>query len=418
MPFRRPVSYFANRFHDKQEEAWLGYYAGLDLVLDHGRRSGKSELVSEIFIEDIETHGRDCLYIALTQDQARDIMWGKFEQRLDGRRGWRSNASRLEWRHIASGAKISLKGSDIGKHRLRGGAKRLIALDEFAFFKDHSMVKDVLIPMIADFNGQMIYTSTPKGKNHFYHLKQKAIANPQRYFTNHATVFDNPFVSEEGRNKLLEEYTGIDDPLYRQEVLGEYIDYQGLVFALPVNTYTEERWWHADLEHSFVWRGLDHGYSPDPTACVWVAYNKRKGYYQCFSEYERAELLIANHSSAINSLEPFKVLDTYADHDTQCNAEYKAVGLDVSNAIKHDRESKLLYLVNQLRIGRLKISKNCTQLLKQMSTYEWDQDGDDHLIDALRYAITSIVLPQDQIFEDIPQYKTKSYDGYSQDFGD
>ncbi len=187
---------------------------------------------------------------------------------------------------------------------------------------------------------------------------------------------------------------------------------------MPVGTYTEERWWHADLEHSFVWRGLDHGYSPDPTACVWVAYNKRKGYYQCFSEYERAELLIANHSSAINSLEPFKVLDTYADHDTQCNAEYKAVGLDVSNAIKHDRESKLLYLVNQLRIGRLKISKNCTQLLKQMSTYEWDQDGDDHLIDALRYAMTSIVLPESKTFEDIPQYKTKSYDGYSQDFGD
>ena len=112
------------------------------------------------------------------------------------------------------------------------------------------------------------------------------------------------------------------------------------------------------------------------------------------------------------------MIDTYADHDTQCNAEYEAVGLNVTNAQKHDKESKLLYLVNQLRIGRLKISKNCTKLLSQMSTFEWDQDGNDHLIDALRYAITSITLPQVETFKDVPQYKTRSYDGYSQDFGD
>lgn len=407
MPFRRPLNYFINRFYDSQETVWLAYKAGLDLVLGWGRRSGKSELISEIFIEDIETHGRDCLYIALTQDQARDIMWGKFEQRLDGRRGWRSNASRLEWRHVASGAKISLKGSDIGKHRLRGGAKRLIALDEFAFFKDPSMVKDVLVPMIADFNGQMMYMSTPKGKNHFYLLKQKALANPHRYFTNHATVFDNPFVSKEGREKLLEEYTGVDDPLYRQEVLGEYIDYQGLVFALPKDSYTEKRWDHADLEFSYVWRGLDHGYSPDPTACVWIAYNRRKGYFQCFSEYERSELLLNTHAQAIKSLEPFQVINTYADHDTQCNAEYEALGLPVDKAIKHDKESKLLYVVNQLRIGRLKISQNCTKLLEQMSTYEWDQDGNDHLIDALRYAMTSITVPQVEVFQHVDTYEQK-----------
>lgn len=65
--FRRTLEYHAKRFHEKQTQAWLAYKAGLDLHLPWGRRAGKSDLIAEIFIEDIENHGRDCLYIALTQ---------------------------------------------------------------------------------------------------------------------------------------------------------------------------------------------------------------------------------------------------------------------------------------------------------------------------------------------------------------
>ena len=38
MPFLRPLNYFTDRFYEKQEDAWLAYKAGLDLILDYGRR--------------------------------------------------------------------------------------------------------------------------------------------------------------------------------------------------------------------------------------------------------------------------------------------------------------------------------------------------------------------------------------------
>jgi len=423
MPYLRSPEYFLNRFHEKQEEAWLAYKSGLDLVLDFGRRAGKSELIAEIFIEDIEENGKDCLYIALTQQQAREIMWPKLVQRLSNLGDWKSNEARLEWRHLPSGATLSLKGGDLGKDRLRGSAKRLIALDEFAFFKDPTIVKDVLIPQLADYNGQMVYCSTPKGKNHFWKLKQLAKSKPNRFFTTHCTVFENPFISKEGREKLLREYDGIEDPLYRQEVLAEYVDFNGLVFALPQDSYIEKRWDKADLDHSFHWRGMDHGFSPDPTACVWIAYNERKGYFQVYSEYKQTKLLINQHADLIKNHEPFRIVDTICDIDPQLIAEYDAIGFKCIPAGKYDKESRILRVVNALRTGKLKISDSCTMLLDEMATYEWnDKDQDDHLVDSLNYGYTNLVIPRpvETKFDPIPN-KLDIYDFdvgfHGQDFG-
>lgn len=193
MPFLRSLTYHANRFHPKQELAWVAYKAGRDLVLDFGRRSGKSNVIAEIIVEDIETYGKDCMYIAISQTQGREIIWPVFRRILEGLNTWAFNESRLEIKHLPSGASCSIKGADLGKDRLRGGAKRIIACDEFAFFRDPSIVKDVLMPQLADYNGQAIYASTPKGKNHFWKLKQKALTDP-RFFTTHCTMFDNPFI--------------------------------------------------------------------------------------------------------------------------------------------------------------------------------------------------------------------------------
>lgn len=383
-----------NRFHYKQDEAWLGYRSGKDGVLDWGRRSGKSDLLAELFIEDIEEYGKDCLYLALTIGQAREILWPKLVERLVGNSHWKSNEARLEWTYLPSKAILSLKGSDIGKHRLRGSGKRLIGLDEFAFYRDPTIVKDVIVPMLADYNGQLIYCSSPNGKNHFYTLKQRALKNPEKFFTSSCTMFDNPFIPDAGRQKLIEEYTGSDDPLYRQEILGEYVVLEGMAFALPQDSYIEKVWDRADLDHSFHWRGFDHGYSPDPTACVWIAYNKRKGYFQIYNEYKQSKLLIHQHAEAIGKLEQFRFVDTYSDVDPQLIAEYNDVGFIMNPAQKHDKNSRILRLVNALKTGKLKIASHCTMLLDEMQNYQWEQDGNDHLIDAMNYGFTNLTIPE------------------------
>lgn len=95
--------------------------------------------------------------------------------------------------------------------------------------------------MLADYNGQLIHSSTPKGKNHFWKLKQKALVNPHKYYTSTCTLFENSFIPPEGKKRILEEYDGPQDPLYQQEILCQYIDFQGKAFALDRSQFVRER---------------------------------------------------------------------------------------------------------------------------------------------------------------------------------
>ncbi len=92
-------------------------------------------------------------------------------------------------------------------------------------------------------------------------------------------------------------------------------------------------------------------------------------------------------------------------------------------AAKHDKQARLLRIVNALRAGRVKIASNCKQLLKEMASYEWDQDGNDHLIDAFNYGYNNATIPdipKEDRFEDprlVPK-AIKRQDSDYQDFGD
>jgi len=421
VPFLRPVQYHLSRFHPKQERAWLAYKAGLDIVLPWGRRSGKSELCIEIMIEDMEDFGKPCLYVAKTQKQARKIIWPKLKSRIKGLPDWKLRESTMEAEHIPSGSTISIYGADLVPDNMTGSGYRVIVCDEFALWKKPEIVGTVLSPMLGDFPGQIIFISTKRGKNHFYLLEKRAKATPQKYYTDEATIFDNTFLSDEGRAKVLSEYEGGEkNPLYRQEINNEYVVFEGMAFALAQEDYTEKRWDSADLDWSYHWRGVDHGFSPDPTACVWIAYNRRKKYFQVYNEYKQTELLIRQHADVIRGLEGYKTEDSFSDVDPQIIAEYIDIGLALTPAARADKQARILRIVNALQTGKLKIASNCKKLLDEMASYEWEQDGNDHLIDALNYGFTNLVIPQEKEIDSTRELLTprKQTESNYQDFGD
>jgi phage terminase large subunit len=416
--FKRPASYFLTRFHEKQETAWLAYKAGLTVVLPWGRRSGKSEYFAEVLIEDVENYGKPCLYLASTQDSAREIMWPKMRERVQKLPDWKLSDSILEAVYKPTNTPIRFRGIE-KVDNLAGKAYRIVVADEFALWKKDpkTIVKQILAPMIADYDGLLMYGSSKRGKNHLYDLHKTALDNTNKYYVDDCTIFDNPFVSEAGREKLLSEYSGVDDPLYRQEVLNEYVTFAGMVFALDQSMYVTEKWDEAELYHAVHWRGVDHGFSPDPTACLWMSYNHRKGYFLIYNEYKQSKLLIHQHSEIIQKTENYDFRETISDIDPQIIAEYDAIGLTMTPAGKYDKQARLLRLVNMLRTGKLKIAKNCTELLKEMASYEWDQDGNDHLIDAMIYVVTNTEIPEKPLPEPIIEPTRSNMDNFVQDFG-
>lgn len=399
MTFLRPPQYFYDRFHPMQEDAWLAYKAGLDLVLPWGRRSGKSDLCIEILIEDIEEYCHDCLYVAKTQKQARKIVWKKLKRRLRGNPDWKFKEASLECEHTPSGANICLYGADIVPDNMTGSGYRIIVCDEYALWKKPEIVQTVLSPMLGDYNGQIIFVSTKRGKNHFYALHQRALKDPSKYFVSEGTIFDNSFITPEGRAKVLSEYDGGEkNPLYMQEILNQYMVFEGQVVAIAEETYTERRWDPGKLDHCIHWRGVDLGFSPDPTACVWVAYDRHEKRFQMYSEYEEQALLVKEHAEVITAHEPYEYLDSISDNDPQVLAEFEDVGLSLTPAGKANKRARLLRLVNALRTGKLKISRNCLRIIAALQSYTWEmfEAGDDpHLVDALRYVFTNLVVPEE-----------------------
>lgn len=421
--FKRPLSFYVNRFHDHQENAWLGYKAGLDLVLPAGRRSGKTELICQIMIEDVETHGKPCLYVAKTIKQAREIVWEKFEQALRKHSDWMLYESSLEAYYKPAKTSIRIKGVDKDADNLTGTGYRIIACDEYALWKKPDVVGRVLAPMLGDYNGQFIFTSTKRGKNHFYKLHQKALAMPDKYYVGEWTMFENTYLTDEGRAKVLSEYEGGEDNLlYQQEVLNKYVVFEGQVFALPEEAYLERVWDPADIDNGVRWRCVDHGYSPDPTACLWMAYNPRKGHYQVYGEYKQHALLISQHSQAIGIIDNRTFQGSYSDVDPQVVAEYENVGLKLTNAVKGDKQARLLAVVNAMQSGRLKIASHLTKLRDELTQYVWDQDHNDDLVDALTMLWASAMQRPDEMLRPQQDYSARhtrdQLDSNAQSFDD
>lgn len=83
-------------------------------------------------------------------------------------------------------------------------------------------------PMLLDTKGTAVIAGTPKGKNFFHTLAQKA-TDPlnDRYVLHRVTGYDNPLLSVDDLDALKEDYP---DDIKRQEIFGEFIDSAGSVF--------------------------------------------------------------------------------------------------------------------------------------------------------------------------------------------
>ena len=140
-------------------------------VVAAGRRCGKSRLAAWMLILNaLEASKGHVFYVAPTQGQARDIMWGVLldlaHPIISG-----SHVNNMQIKLI-NGATISLKGAD-RPETMRGVSLKFLVMDEYADMKP-SVWEEVLRPALADQKGSALFIGTPKGRNHFYELYKYA----------------------------------------------------------------------------------------------------------------------------------------------------------------------------------------------------------------------------------------------------
>lgn len=177
----------------------------------------------------------------------------------------------------------------------------------------------------------------------------------------------------------------------------------GSVF--PIN---EKQFVVEGVEIKDSWRlgyGLDVGWNA--TAAVWFAHDTAADVVYIYDCYKQGKKEPELHAAYIMQRDPKKpaiklrgVIDPHAGDSGQKDGAklirlYRQAGLDVVPA-NNEVEAGLAEIWSRLSSGRLKViwNSNTEELLKEYRKYRRDDKGrivkkDDHLMDALRYAIVS-----------------------------
>lgn len=194
-------------------------------VVCAGRRGGKTQGEGMIGI-DFFLSGKVVLFVSTSQDQT-DLFWSFckkiLEPLLDLPDFYKNETKRvMEF----MGGRIRCKtGSN--PDILRGEFADLLILDECAYLHPAAWY-EVAAPMMADRDGTVIFSSTPKRKNWFFDLYNKAkMDKTGRWETFHFTTHDNPYLSEVAVQELESDMTADS---YKQEILAEFLDDAGAVF--------------------------------------------------------------------------------------------------------------------------------------------------------------------------------------------
>jgi phage terminase large subunit-like protein len=133
----------------------------------------------------------------------------------------------------------------------RGMKLRFAVLDEYADMPPR-VWPEIIRPALMDVKGGALFIGTPKGRNHFYELIERALEDNKKKGDDSAwSVFnyssnDNVLLDTDELKEMIGEYTNGSEDLYDQEIAAKFIATTGQLFAqdnfsiidtLPEKTY-------------------------------------------------------------------------------------------------------------------------------------------------------------------------------------
>lgn len=367
-------------------------------VLNCGRRFGKTTLaVEEIKGKAIAIPCR-IAYIAPTYQQARDIAWTQLKSEL-APVIVSANESRLEITvtTVNGGQSIIVLRGWESIETLRGQQFAFVVLDEVASMRNfNESWQEVIRPTLTDTKGEAMFISTPKGFNHFYDLYNLEHTDTD-YKSFHFTSYDNPVIPKEELDKARLEVT---EDRFAQEYLADFRKMEGLVykeFNREVHLYRPDQRPTVNIVERIV--GLDFGYT-NPTAMAIIERDTDNNFW-VVGEYYRTGRTTKEIIEYAGTLGAHKFYPDPAEPDRI--EEMRRARLNVQDVSK-DTEAGLQAVRELFKTGRLHISTECVNLIAELETYHYPDvrasklivnrnepelpvKEDDHLCDALRYAL-------------------------------
>ena len=217
------------------------------------------------------------------------------------------------------------------------------------------------------------------------------------------TYRDNRFLSPDDRSALENEKDGYYYDVYTR---GEWGAPGDTVFrSWRVEDLTELSPRFPDKRF-----GLDFGFAKDPTACICCALDREQRVVYIFGELYAHGLTawaLADRLRAFSRASPV----TCDSAEPRSIEELRQLGIPARPARKGP--DSVLHGIQWLQGYTLVVDPGCIHTLRELSQYRWEDSashpgrpspqGEDHLMDALRYALEDEMLPRDASLLPLPK---------------
>lgn len=243
---------------------------------------------------------------------------------------------------------------------------------------------------------QMTLTFNPISELHwlkktFFDLGKKSS------FILKTTYLNNSFLDDE-YIQTLQELKRQDEQYYRIYALGEWGSIGNMIYT---NWRKEDL---SDIKQSFdnIYNGLDFGFADDPTAYVRVHLDNKYKKVYIFDEFAKNGLHI-DHIAAELSKRMNNESVTCDSSEPRSVADLRRHGIKATGAKKGP--GSIEHGIRWLQSYEIIVDERCSETIKELSGYKWKEDKNgnaipkpedknNHLLDALRYALESEMTKQ------------------------
>jgi len=402
-----------------QKSALEAFRAGKRIVLiNTGRQAGKSHFGARWLITQTMNPNdkfKLAAAVAPTYRMAR-VLQRKLEEVLKSDPGlWKKITHRkqpIPTYQFPNGWLIEVHSSD-DPDALRGPTFSAVWYDEIAKGSRESF--DILMPTLLATKGAFLGTTTPRGKHNWIYdrlyLKSCPPGHPdhdetlynEAYATITGSTWDNVENLSEDAVRQLEEQYGKDSAFGRQEVAGQFVSFEGLVYSWDEANYIPTRDMPQSLdEYSQIIGGIDFGWT-DPAAAYVMGY--REGVWYVIDGIYESHLEPNDFAVAIADLgNRYRVSRWFADSARpDAVADLKSRGLPVMPVVKPKIEDRIREMAMFTDNYRFKVSHRCPDVRNELQTYQYPDDRalrrdanrnpidrNNHALDALGYALWSV----------------------------
>jgi hypothetical protein len=356
------------------------------------RRAGKTNGLGLRFFKTMERHPRSqCVYLALTLESAKDIMWPVMQE-LDERFaiGCTFTESNTTVTH-PNGSKLRILGADMQHFvkRLKGRKYPGIGVDEAQDFGSHlqSLIDDVLTPSIADYeDGWIAITGTPGPvpQGYFFEVTQ---GRKYGYSHHEWTILDNPYMPnpEKFIADLMErrEWDNRNPTLLREWRNQWVLDVQ----SLWVN-YSASKNHYLQLPPGQAWRyvvGVDVGFK-DADAISVLAFSDASPTTYLVSEIinhkQGITELVEQIQQVIKTYNPDKIVfDEGGGGKKMAEELRRRYGIPVHPAEKTRKQEAVEILNDALRTGKL-MAKSDSRFAQDsyLVQIDWEKSTPDKIV--------------------------------------